>query len=664
MPKNRASTSVSLSANSKQQHNVIETQGLEQREEPRKALGVFHGYPPPYSNTIYAPNQFLSVVLPNASLNCIRLVAFLIEQALAWADGEEEPTDGMSWVPYSLIAKESCVSRSKLQSAIDEGMDNRYIMAERFGKPVEPRIEGYPANYALKWNTELSYTEDAESFDGFFGTPDGKDGNRTHIPKSFFDHTIPNETKSVIQVVGAIMRYTIGFELKKGYRRKLVKMSWRRLQSETRIGSPNTLKDALDRAIKGNHIELMEEGIFDPQAGVNSRPAVYTLKWTDGAYMGETKRPEIIELDQAIEPRVPKLKRGLPKTEAAVSQNNSGGSVPEVKREVEIARPETEAESVPKVNREASQKRSDIEITSLNNHSKLQHHCVADVAGDDFVFDLIQLLRGHGLSADAAKKLIEKSTPEIIRMQCEWIDRRPGVRNKQAFLWSAIVENMPEPAQISLFAQSEEEEFVEGFYEGWSGGKSAAVVPASPSEIPAASRLLASIRNCVPDIETREAGRRFGRYAAAQERETKKPICSFIVQARNHSFAFVDSIAAKIETEKQASLKKAREEHEAGHREAYLNFIDELEATIASSHPELYGEFIEHEAGERDRIAKKSHFGGDKIVARRLQFFDEPDAKRDRFVEYFSSKPETPMPGFWEWDEKHNANGFSQEKSA
>ena len=641
-----------------------ETQGTEYSEIPRKATAVFHGYPPPYSNTIYAPNQFLSVVLPGASLNCIRLVAYLIEKALAWADGEEEPTDGMAWVPYSLIAKESCVSRSKLQSAIDEATDNRYVIAERFGKPIEPRSDGYPGNYSLKWNTELGYTESADEFDGFFGTPDGKDGNRTHIPKSFFEHTIPNETKSVIQVVGAIMRYTIGFELKKGYRRKLVKMSWKRLQAETRIGSPNTLKDALDRAMKGHHIELMEEGVFDPQAGVNSRPAVYTLKWTDGAYTGETKKPEVVELDQAVEQRFPKLKRTLPKTEAAISQNNSGVSVPEVKREVEIGRPETEAEGVPKVNRGTSQNRSDIEITSLNNLSKTQQQHADDDDGGDFVFDLVQLLRGHGLSADAAKKLIEKSTPEIIRKQCDWIDERPGVRNKQAFLWSAIVENMPAPAQISLFGQTEEEEFVEGFYEGWSGGKSVAVVPASSSELPSATRLLASIRVSVKDIEAREAGKRFGRYASSQERETKKPICSFIVQTRNHSFAFVDSLAEKIQSEKKEAFKQARAAHESLHHEVYLQFVDELEAAFATSHPSVYAEFMDKETQDRAKIMKRSEFGGEKMVERRLQYFEDRQAKRERFVEFFSARPETQVPSFWEWDETHNESRFQQEKPA
>jgi hypothetical protein len=643
---------------------VNELQGNESSENPGKAPAVFHGYPPPYSNTIYAPNQFLSVVLPHASLNCIRLVAFLIEEALAWADGEEEPTDGSAWVPYSRIAKESCVSRSKLQSAIDEGIEGRYIIAERFGKPISPMHDGYPANYSLKWNTELYYTEESEEFDGFFGAPDGKDGNRTHIPKSFFDHTIPNEPKSVIQVVGAIMRYTIGFELKKGYRRKLVKMSWKRLQAETRIGSPNTLKDALDRAIKGHHIELLEEGVFDPQAGVNSRPAVYTLKWTDGAYMGETKKPEIVELDSALERGFPKLKRALPKTEAAISQNNSGPSVPEVKREAQIERPKTEAEAVPKVNREASQNRSDIEITLLNNSSETQQQrCAADDEGD-FVFDLIQLLRGHGLSEDAAKKLVLKASPEIIRKQCEWIGQRVGVRNKQAFLWSAIVEDMPAPVQVSLFAQSEEEEFVEGFYEGWSAGKTSAVVPASSSELPAATRLIKSIRISVPDLNAREAGKRFGRFALAQERETKKPICAFIVQARNHGFAFVDSLADKIRSEKQAAMKKAREEHEAAFRETYLHFIDELEGAFATKHPAAFAEFIEKEAEERDRIEKRSHFGGEKIVARRLEYFDSPDAKRERFVEFFSARPETPIPSFWEWDTNNNPEGFKQEQPA
>lgn len=633
-------------------------------EFPRKAPAAFHGYPPPYSNTIYAPNQFLSVVLPNASLNCIRLVAYLIEKALAWADGEDEPTDGLAWVPYSLIAKESCVSRSKLQSAIDEAIDGRYVISERFGKPTHPRTDGYPGNYSLKWNTDFPYTENPEEFNGFFGGPDGKDGNRTHIPKSFFAHTIPNETKSVIQVVGAIMRYTIGFELKRGYRRKIIKMSWRRLQAETRIGSPNTLKEALDRAVKGNHIELLEEGIFDPCAGLNSRPAVYTLKWTDGAYTGEMKKPEIVELDQPIERGVPKLKRALPKTEAAISQKDSGAPFPEVKREAQVARPETEAEGVPDVNREESQNRSDIEITSLNNLSKHQHHHVEDVVVEESSSDLIDLLSKHGLTSDAARKLLGKADAQCIRNQCEWIDQRPGVRNKPAFLWSAIVENMPAPVQSSLFSLSEEEEFVEGFYQGWSRGESVGLVPASAGEVPAASRILTAVRNAVPDITARDAGIRFGKYAWQKEREGKKSICAFIIQARNHSFSFVDSLVQTIRKEKEAAYKKEADAHEARYREEYLNFVDELELRIANESPDLYEKFIAKEDAEREAITEKTRFGGEKMVARRLEFFHAPEARRERFVEFFSAQSENPIPSFWEWDSQYNANPLRQEQFA
>lgn len=640
-----------------------EFQGHDIEETPGKAPAAFHGYPPPYSNTIYTPNQFLSVVLPHASLNCIRLVAYLIEMALAWADGEEEPSDGMAWVPYSKIAKESSVSRSKLQSAIDEGIENRYLVAERFGSLIIPKFDGYQGQYALKWNTESAYTESAVHFDGFFGGPDGKDGNRTHIPKSFFNYTIPNETKSVIQVVGAIMRHTIGFELKKGYRRKLVKMSWKRLQSETRIGSPNTLKDALDRAIKGQHIELLEEGVFDPQAGVKSRPAVYTLKWTDGAYMGETKRPEVVELGPALERRFPKLKRDVPKTEAAISQNDSGVNVPEVKRQGLDERPKSEAVAVPNLNREASQKRSDIEITSSNNLSKTQQRCAAVVGGpDDFIFSLIELLRSHGLSYDASRKLIEKSTEDVIRRQCAWIDKRPGIRNKAAFLWTAITEDMPEPAQHSLFAQSPEEEFVEGFYEGWSGSSQGGLVPASPSEIPVAMRLIQGIERSVPGITPRDAGARFGHYARANQKESKTSIASFTVQARSHGYAFVDSLAKSVLSEKKAQWRSDRDSHELANQPEYLAFLDALEERIAQDNPEAYEEFMKHEEQERERISQKSRFGGERIVARRLEYFETPEAKRERFVEFFSAREGFTVPEFWEWDSAHNPTPFTQEQ--
>jgi hypothetical protein len=59
------------------------------------------------------------------------------------------------------------------------------------------------------------YVTDTDEFDGFFAG----NGNLTHIPNEFFDHTIPRETLAVVKIVGVIIRNTIGFQTKFGFRR-------------------------------------------------------------------------------------------------------------------------------------------------------------------------------------------------------------------------------------------------------------------------------------------------------------------------------------------------------------------------------------------------------------------------------------------------------------
>lgn len=77
------------------------------------------------------------------------------------------------------------VSHDIIRDALDETLAKHFIECVRRGRASAAGDSGDSALYAL---------------------------HRTDIPNEFFDRLIPHETISVINVVGALIRYSIGFQ--------------------------------------------------------------------------------------------------------------------------------------------------------------------------------------------------------------------------------------------------------------------------------------------------------------------------------------------------------------------------------------------------------------------------------------------------------------------
>src|SRR5262249_49676817 len=135
------------------------------------------------------------------------------------------------------------------------------------------------AIYQLRWDDSGEYIKDPQRFRGFF---EGE-GNRTDIPNQFFDHVIPREPLSVIKVVGSIMRFSIGFQARRGRRRQQVQLSYRDIQRWARLADTHTLADAIRHAEQSHYIIRLQDGIFDSNAGRTSRPAVFAIRWADSS---------------------------------------------------------------------------------------------------------------------------------------------------------------------------------------------------------------------------------------------------------------------------------------------------------------------------------------------------------------------------------------------
>src|SRR5438105_4225716 len=86
---------------------------------------IFQGFPDFQSNVLYCPKQFFTVVIPNASVNCIRVTSFMLRQTLGWLDENGRPLHDQQKLNYGYIEKHAGVSQSRLHPAIAEAVERR-----------------------------------------------------------------------------------------------------------------------------------------------------------------------------------------------------------------------------------------------------------------------------------------------------------------------------------------------------------------------------------------------------------------------------------------------------------------------------------------------------------------------------------------------------------
>ncbi|MEJ7605156.1 MAG: hypothetical protein WKF37_02570, partial [Bryobacteraceae bacterium] len=94
---------------------------------------------------------------------------------------------------------------------------------------------------------------------------------------------VRNEPLSVIKVVGSIIRFSIGFQARRGVRRQQVALSFRDIERYAHMGDTHVLAQAIRHAELSHYILKLREGVFDTNAGRESRPAIFTLRWADSS---------------------------------------------------------------------------------------------------------------------------------------------------------------------------------------------------------------------------------------------------------------------------------------------------------------------------------------------------------------------------------------------
>jgi len=560
---------------------------MSRAQEP--GISVFHGFKAPTSNTTYTPNQFFDVVIPNFSRGVVRIVAYLVRKTLGWCDANGNPQEEQIEVTYSELETKAGVSRDMIRGALDDALAGHLIECVTEGRAKHAHDAGQSARYQLCWSS-APYTTRPVDFRGFF---EGE-GNRTDIPNEFFDVLIPNEPLSVIKVVGAIIRHSIGFQAKHGRRRQQVALSYQQIENYARFGSRSDLAKALRIALEKNYIVRLESGVFSHEA-MERRRAVYAIRWCD----------------------FPNGQKNEPAAERSEIQTSIS----------QISEPADRSEN-----------RTNIK-TKPGNETRNSLAADSDL--------LRKQLLSFGFTERTVINLMREHSREDIQQQIAWLPDRAPARSPAGLLRRSIEQRWPAPIKLRApeVAGTSGWEFARSFYAAYGGNRGEPVNEPSSREAEAAETFVQRLIRA-----TKEEGRaaEWGRELGTLARDQRNPFPSLTLAIRQLGDAFL------VQREKQrlqvqlVGITQRREGHEQRFREAWLQWLANREAEMRTNQPEELARFITQR--ERDRAELEAD---PKPWSRRvLEHFDTDIARLGAFRQFFG------LPDFWQWDTDINNQSF------
>ncbi|TWT51919.1 hypothetical protein KOR42_32010 [Thalassoglobus neptunius] len=367
-------------------------------DAPSQPQRHFRGFEPLTANYIYCPNQFLDICVPNCSRGEVRIVAYLIRQTLGWLDENGQPINEEVQVSYRDLIEKAGVSRGSIGPAIQKLVQSRFIRVCSTGQSKATGRSGQSAKYALRWSASSTFTKSVDEFDGFFVG----EGHRTPIPNSFFDEIIPTETRAVVKVVGTVLRHTIGYQNQFGGRRKSAPLSYNYVQRYAGLNSRSGVSEAIAVAQERGYITCTQAGQFDADRSQQSA-ACYSVRWFAAN--------QVVPISSKNEP------------EDRFNKRTSNGSK---------SRP---------VDR--FKKRTTSKTDSKDIH-KQQHVASQETEA------AIQLLLEAGVDRAIAFRLVEKSGPERVQRQLQWLDARTPRENRIGLLCKSITEDWSPPPSIAV----------------------------------------------------------------------------------------------------------------------------------------------------------------------------------------------------------------------
>ncbi len=621
---------------------------------------VFSGYPAPTSNTTYVPNQFLDVVIRRSSRGTVRLVGYMLRRILGWSNADGSPRETQVQFSYNELMEGANISRGAIREAIDEALKSRYIVCLQEGVRSSQGAFGQSAIYELNWDESEEYITDPSTFRGFYAG----NGNRTYIPNAFFDHTIRSEPLAVTKVVGAIIRHTIAFQDKFGFRRTHKALSFDDLLRITRLNSRSTLNDTIKSALTNRHIIRLEVGTF---GNGGDHKSTYGLCWEDGF-----QKPTLETAADPIETRPvqkPNLgNKGFLHVFDSEAKPTSSKSEPRTS-------PKSEPRPVQKPHQDRSKNRTYIEITKNNTLKEQQQKAVPrrviQASTTDavvVVFRATSLLKEAGFQdrdaiAIVQTKLREISTAlesepnpedhellaatrteELIQKQIKWLPKRSVSKSKLGMLRAAIEGDFADPESTQTKDDDTGLIFAKTYYAAYTGsGKFAEPFPRDPS---LAAQFLESlnIANATPE----ETGRNFGRFVRERHASDRnaKPFLSTAINM--HGDAFAKMLQAREAKRLQDQRDKQLQAHEQAFQTDYREYLKKKAADLKAQ-PKLLQEFEE----EQDQQAEAM-----KRLGVDPKKFMTAEGRIEAIADHFRNHKKFRVLPFWEWDQKENPKGY------
>ena len=377
-------------------------------KQPSAGKDSFPGFSPPTSNTTYTPNQFFDVVLPNASRGCVRIVAYLLRKTLGWCDAMGNPRHEQIAVSNSELERRAGVGHDMIRSALNEAVEMHFIHCVQAGRARTAGDAGETAVYSLKWDANPRYARRLNEFRGFY---EGE-GHRTDIPNQFFDSLIPRETIAITKVVGAVIRYSIGFVATRGHRRQQATLAYSQILKVSGLSSRRTLAGAIREAVAKKYIVRLDPGYFSAHLS-ERRSATYAICWSDGFHLESA--------DAAITPKRIPAGVWITPTEKDTS------SPPE--------RSDPATSNAPKRIPAGHSEKDTIETKHINEKQKQE--------------EAVDLLRKEGFDPNTADLLAARYPRELLIRQIKWLPLRHVTRSRTGFLRRAIEGDWPEPGSGS-----------------------------------------------------------------------------------------------------------------------------------------------------------------------------------------------------------------------
>ena len=597
--------------------NHIEAISLPRPHAVRASNKPFHGFTPPTSNTTYTPNQFFDVCLPHSSRGVVRLVAYLIRKTLGWCDAQGNPQEERIQISYQDLVNHAGISREMIWQALDEAVAGHFIRCVRAGRAKGAADAGQIALYEICWDDSPEYLKDPKQFRGFF---EGE-GNRTDIPNQFFDRLIPHESLAVIKAVGSVVRFSIGFQARRGVRRQHVQLSYSDIQRYAHVRSRATLSEALATALRRNYIIRLEEGVFDPNAGRLSRAAVYALKWADGFEMTIGQ-----ESDPAKAASLSDHRSEIRTGERSEKRTGNGQ-----KNEPE----------------DRSEKRTGIEMKQKNETFKQQAEPAAAEAPESW-----KILKAQGFDAKTARALATRYSSGNIDEQIRWLPLRTPARNALGMLRRSIEENWPDPAANALPPQLPGAVFAAHFYAALAGNDGEPVAEPSASDASAGERYLRKLAALEQEIDPAHCGRDFGRMIADDSPSLARGGISLATALRLRGDHFYLRHQAALKARRVKAEMAAREAHQSLYRPDWTEYLKAEERRVKNETPDVYARFEAHRVDERHRMIESQWVTPSRV---QLVRYDGEDRRVLDFQKFFSRE----IMDFWEWDTRLNPHSIT-----